>query len=138
MKTLAADVRPAKIMRADQWTSDPRALRLLASCAQRPPVGGYQHGGAFALHREMDCQFVYSGYRAEALAAIRSEHGDRILNACHGTGDYTPFEAFCAEPSVTAAIDAAPLALTYARAGTDLRTTLMAVAAAPFEMAVAA
>lgn len=43
-----------------------------------------------------------------------------------------------AQPDVTAAIDAAGLALRYAIAATGLHASLMAVALAPFQMAEAA
>jgi hypothetical protein len=119
------------------WTQDPRALKLLASCAKNPPKGDYVHGG-FALHREQDCSYRYTGYRAEALAAIRQEYGTRALHHAWATDDYAAHEAWCEQPTVTAAIDTAGLALVYTEAAIDLRAALMAVAVAPFQMAEAA
>lgn len=121
---------------ASAWTQDPRALRILESCAKSPPRGDYVRT-PFALHREMDCVFQYTGYRAEALGAIRNEYLRRAMEASHA-GDDSLWEAFVTQPTVTAAIDAAPLALTYAEAAFELRATLIAVAAAPFKMAEAA
>ncbi len=136
MNTVTLGVRPAKAPCA-VWTQDPRALKLLASCAKNLPKGGYVHGG-FALHREQDCSYRYTGYRADALAAIREEYGTAALKQAQDSDDYAAFEAWTSQPSVTAAIDAAGLALTYAIAATGLHASLMAVALAPFQMAEAA
>lgn len=119
------------------WTQDPRALKLLTSCAKNPPKGAYVHGG-FSLHREQDCSYRYTGYRADALAAIREEYGSAALKQAQDSDDYTPFETWTSQPSVTAAIDASGLALSYAIAATGLHASLMAVALASFQMAEAA
>jgi len=52
--------------------------------------------------------FVYGGYRAEALGAIRDETGNRLLAAYQEVGEaaYPAFNAWCRSPSVTDAIDA--------------------------------
>jgi hypothetical protein len=136
MNTVTLGVRPAKAPCA-VWTQDPRALKLLASCAKNLPKGGYVHGG-FALHREQDCSYRYTGYRADALAAIREEYGSAALKQAQDSDDYAAFEAWTSQPSVTGAIDAAGMALSYAIAATGLHASLMAVALAPFEMAEAA
>ena len=128
---------PAPATTFPVWTSDRRALRLLASCAKNPPKGEYVHSG-FALHRECDTYYRYTGYRAEALEVIRNEYGNRALAHAHATDDYSAFEAWTDQPSVTAAIDASGIALVYTEAAIDLRKTLMAVAVAPFTQAEAA
>lgn len=86
------------------WTRDPRAVALLASCAARPPRAE-QRVTIYALTR--DTWAVYVGYRAEALAAIRGVHGERALAIAHRTGDYGPFHAWAESPTVEEAIDAA-------------------------------
>lgn len=128
---------PAPATTNTLWTNDRRALRLLASCAANPPAGEYVHS-SFALHRECDTHYRYTGLRAEMLDAIRSEYGARLLAEGDRTGDYTGADAHRLSPTVTAAIDAAGLALVYTEAATDLRTALMAVAVAPFQQAEAA
>lgn len=88
------------------WAEDARAKMLLASCASQPPSGewskafhAYGYGKAFR----------YTGYRAEALTAIRDAYGQRALDAYHAHGDaaYPQFEAWCRSISVSDAIDAA-------------------------------
>jgi hypothetical protein len=120
LDTVTAGVRPANPVHALQariaaafsndndgcWTDDPRAQRLLASCAERSPVGQWHNertgwgGGQW---------FAYVGYRAEALQAIRDEHGARVHAAYMAQGDeaYPAFDAWCRSPSVTDAIEAA-------------------------------
>lgn len=88
------------------WTQDRRAKLLLASCAERSPAGQWHNertgwgGGQW---------FAYVGYRAEALQAIRDEHGARVHAAYMTYGDeaYPAFDAWCRPPSVTDAIEAA-------------------------------
>ena len=106
------------------WTRDPRALKLLASCTKNPPAGDYVHTRYVT---SSDCHYSYTGYRAEALGAIRNEYGRTAMQAAQA-GDSDAWAAFQRQPTVTAAIDAAPLALIYAQAATELRDTLMAQA----------
>jgi hypothetical protein len=110
------------------WTRDPRALKLLASCAKNPPAGDYVHTRYVT---SSDCHYSYTGYRAEALGAIRNEYARTAMQAAQA-GDADAWPAFQRQPTVTAAIDAAPLALIYAQAATELRDTLMAQAVACF------
>lgn len=95
MSTVTLGDCPAKAPCA-VWTQDPRALKLLASCAKNPPKGGYVHGG-FVLHREQDCSYRYTGYRADALAAIREEYGAAALKQAQDSDDYAAFEAWTSE-----------------------------------------
>ncbi|HEX8382873.1 MAG TPA: hypothetical protein VF592_05795 [Sphingomonas sp.] len=88
------------------WTTDPRTVRLLGSCAANPPKGEWikeRFGWSGAEW------FAYTGYRAEALEAIRSEYGERAHRAymAHGEPAYDQFNAWCRSPSVRDAIDAA-------------------------------
>ena len=88
------------------WTADPRAVRLLASCVALQPKGTFhrsRYGNA------ADEWFAYDGYRAEALEAIRMEHGDRLLQAYHQHGDaaYPAFRQWAEQPNATGAITAA-------------------------------
>lgn len=110
------------------WTRDPRALKLLASCAKNPPAGDYVHTRYVA---SSDCHYSYTGYRAEALAAIRDEYARTAMQAAQAD-DADAWATFQRQPTVTAAIDAAPLALIYAQAATELRDVLMAQAVACF------
>ncbi|MBI0477498.1 hypothetical protein D9601_19365 [Sphingomonas sp. MA1305] len=88
------------------WTADPRAKLLLASCAAHPPHGEWKRERFGFSGREW---FEYVGYRAEALDAIRNEHGQRALDLYHAEGDpaYAVFALHCQSSSVTDAIDAA-------------------------------
>ncbi len=110
------------------WTQDARALKLLASCAKNPPAGAYVHTRYVT---SQDCHYSYTGYRAEALDAIRNEYARTAMQAAQA-GDADAWPAFERQPSVTAAIDAAPLALIYAQAATELRDVLMTQAVACF------
>lgn len=117
MMTLAAAVRPAKIAHvpnpdndtASCWTNDPRAKLLLESCAARPPVCT-EHRQTYGF--SVDRWWAYSGYRAEALTAIRDEIGGRMLAFYeeHGETGYEPMRQWCRQPDVTQAIDAAIVA----------------------------
>jgi hypothetical protein len=87
------------------WTTDPRAAKLLASCAARPPVilehrrrFGTADGGRTA----------FGGYRVEALEAIRMEIGERLLHAYHHQGPdaYEPFRDWCHQPDASNAVAA--------------------------------
>ena len=88
------------------WTQDRRARLLLASCVENPPVGAWT---TTRYIQSADHTFAYVGYRAEALAAIREEHGRQALLAYERDGEsaYPAFAAWCRAPSVTDAIDAA-------------------------------
>lgn len=120
MATLLADVRPANPAHVPaviaaaapatndnltDWTCDPRARMLLASCATTPPTGAFR---TLANAYEPVEVFTYTGYRAEALAAIRDEVGAHLLSAYQELGDaaYPAFNAWCRSPSVMDAIDA--------------------------------
>jgi len=88
------------------WTGDPRAAKLLASCVAQPPI--------YAEHRSrygnsVDRWNAHTGYRVEALEAIRMEIGDRLLQAYHQHGEaaYAPFRQWCEQPNATDAITAA-------------------------------
>lgn len=88
------------------WTEDARAKMLLASCASHPPSGEWSK----AFHPYgVGKAFRYTGYRAEALTAIRDAYGQRALDAYHAHGDaaYPQFNAWCRSIGVTDAIDAA-------------------------------
>lgn len=88
------------------WTDDARAKMLLASCASHPPAGEW----STAFHPYGYCKaFRYTGYRAEALTAIRDAYGQCALDAYHAHGDaaYPQFNAWCRSIGVTDAIDAA-------------------------------
>ncbi|WP_203310306.1 hypothetical protein [Sphingomonas beigongshangi] len=88
------------------WTDDARAKMLLASCASHPPAGEWSK--AFHAYGEGEA-FRYTGYRAEALSAIRDAYGQRALDAYHAHGEaaYPQFDAWCRSISVNDAIDAA-------------------------------
>lgn len=104
---------PANDNTSTGWIDDPRARMLLASCVANPPRGEWKRT-VYAI--TTDEWFAYVGYRAEALDAIRMAHGARVLAAYHATGEhaYPAYNAWCREPDVTAAINAAldaPLSL---------------------------
>ena len=90
---------------APSWTTDARAVKLLASCTALPP-----------LHRERrqrcgnmgDQAGGYVGYRVEALEAIRLEIGDKLLLAYHWHGEdaYEPFRQWCDQPTASDAVAA--------------------------------
>lgn len=88
------------------WTATPRAAALLASCIANPPKGEWKRTRYVQTEDEW---FEYVGYRAECLAAIRDEVGNRALLAYdqHGEPAYPAFDAFCRQPNVTNAIDRA-------------------------------
>ena len=91
---------------ASCWTADPRAVKLLASCAALPPVM-LEHRSRFG--NAVDRWTAFAGYRVEALEAIRMEVGDRLLQAHmrHGDVAYEPFRQWCEQPNATDAISAA-------------------------------
>jgi hypothetical protein len=97
---------PANDNTPSRWIDDSRAKMLLASCVTNPPHGEWKRD---QYARSNDQWFAYTGYRAEALDAIRMAHGQRVLLAYHAIGDaaYPAFKAWCGEPDVTTAIDAA-------------------------------
>jgi len=113
MNTVTADVRPAKIahafhaqaLPAAPWTVDRRARLLLASIAANPPEL-VEHQARYG--RSSDCWVAYAGYRAEALEAVRMEHGQRALDAYHTDPEASEaaFNAWCYAPTATQAIDA--------------------------------
>jgi hypothetical protein len=87
------------------WTADPRAKMLLASCAAIPPVNRecrQRYGNA------VDKWDAYTGYRVEALEAIRMEIGDKLLQAYHQHGEaaYAPFLQWCEQPNASDAVAA--------------------------------
>lgn len=87
------------------WTADPRAARLLASCAALPPI--------YAEHRArygntVDRWNAHTGYRVEALEAIRMKIGERLMLAYHQHGQdaYEPFRQWCEQPNASDAVTA--------------------------------
>lgn len=88
------------------WTTDPRAAKLLASCAALPPVI-LEHRSRFG--NAVDRWTAFAGYRVEALDAIRMEVGDRLLQAYmqHGDAAYEPFRQWCDQPTASDAVAAA-------------------------------
>ncbi len=123
MNTLPVHVRPSKPVRilpitssgmsdgktfgetVTCWTADPRAMKLLASCAALPPVCR-EHRSRFG--NAVDRWTAFAGYRVEALEAIRMEAGDRLLQAYHQQGPdaYEPFRDWCEQPSASDAVAA--------------------------------
>ncbi|WP_156348862.1 hypothetical protein [Sphingomonas sp. Leaf230] len=87
------------------WTADPRAGKLLASCAALPPVM-LEHRSRFG--NAVDRWTAFAGYRVEALEAIRMEVGDRLLQAYHQQGPdaYEPFRDWCEQPNASDAVAA--------------------------------
>jgi hypothetical protein len=87
------------------WTSDPRAVKLLASCAVLPPVLLEQrsHYG-----NSLGKWTAFAGYRVEALEAIRMEVGERLLQTYHqqGPNAYEPFRDWCYQPNASNAVAA--------------------------------
>jgi hypothetical protein len=100
-RALGSPVTPA----LGYWTADPRAMKLLASCAALPP--------AYCEHRQrygnaVDRWGAYSGYRVEALEAIRMEVGDALMQAYHrqGAKAWEPMQRWCEQPNASDAIAA--------------------------------
>lgn len=87
------------------WTADPRAVKLLTSCAALPPVI-LEHRARFG--NAVDQWTAYAGYRVEALEAIRLEIGDKLLLAYHWHGEdaYEPFRQWCEQPNASEAVAA--------------------------------
>lgn len=87
------------------WTADPRAVKLLASCAALPPVL-LEHRARYG--NAVDRWTAFAGYRLEALEAIRMELGDRLMQAYHqhGPGAYEPFRQWCEQPNASDAVSA--------------------------------
>ena len=87
------------------WTTDPRAVKLLASCAVLPPVLLEQRS---RYGNAVDRWTAYAGYRVEALEAIRIEVGGRLLEAYHQHGEeaYAPFRQWCEQPNASDAVAA--------------------------------
>ncbi|MEG8041317.1 hypothetical protein QP164_00220 [Sphingomonas sp. LR59] len=87
------------------WTADPRAAKLLASCAALPPVI-LEHRSRFG--NAVDRWTAFAGYRVEALEAIRMEVGERLLQAYHQQGPdaYEPFRDWCEQPNASDAVAA--------------------------------
>ena len=90
---------------ASCWTADPRAVKLLASCAAIPPVM-LERRSRFG--NAVDRWTAFAGYRVEALEAIRMEVGDRLLQAYHQQGPdaYEPFRDWCEQPNASDAVTA--------------------------------
>lgn len=87
------------------WTADPRAVKLLASCAALPPVLLEQRS---RYGNAVDRWTAFAGYRVEALEAIRMEIGERLLQAYHQQGPdaYEPFRDWCEQPNASGAVAA--------------------------------
>jgi hypothetical protein len=90
---------------AASWTTDARAVKLLASCAALPPVRREQHQ---RFGNAVDQSNAYAGYRIEALEAIRLEIGDKLMLAYHWHGEdaYEPFRQWCEQPNASDAVAA--------------------------------
>lgn len=88
------------------WIADPRAARLLASCADFPPA--YVERRA-RYSNATDRWSAFAGYRVECLDAIRLEIGDRLMRAYHQHGEsaYEPFRQWCEQPNASDAVAAA-------------------------------
>ncbi|MEG3083702.1 hypothetical protein U1707_08610 [Sphingomonas sp. PB2P12] len=88
-----------------RWTADPRAMKLLASCAALPPVMLEQRS---RYGNAVDRWTAFAGYRVEALEAIRMEIGERLLQAYHQQGPdaYEPFRDWCEQPNASDAVAA--------------------------------
>jgi hypothetical protein len=86
------------------WTTDPRAVRILASCVKNPPRCT-RHRQQFGW--SVDEWYTYSGTRVRTLTAIRDELGQAPYLHFQATGVYAPFEEWCLQPDVKQAIDAA-------------------------------
>ncbi|MDQ0839393.1 hypothetical protein [Sphingomonas faeni] len=87
------------------WTADPRAIKLLDSCAALPPALLEQRS---RYGNAVDKWTAFAGYRVEALEAIRMELGDRLLQAHmqHGDAAYEPFRQWCDQPTASDAVAA--------------------------------
>lgn len=87
------------------WMADPRAVKLLASCAALPPIM-LEHRSRFG--NAVDRWTAFAGYRVEALEAVRMEIGERLLQAYHQQGPdaYEPFRDWCEQPSASDAVAA--------------------------------
>lgn len=87
------------------WTNDPRAVKLLVSCAELPPVCR-EYRSRFG--NSVDRWAAFAGYRVEALEAIRMEVGERLLQAYHQQGPdaYEPFRDWCEQPNANDAVAA--------------------------------
>ncbi len=87
------------------WTDDPRAMKLLASCAALPPVCRENRS---RFGNSVDKWTAYVGYRVEALEAIRLEIGDRLMQAYYRQGPdaYGPFQRWCEQPNASDAVAA--------------------------------
>ena len=87
------------------WTADPRAVKLLASCAALPPVN-LEHRARYG--NSVDKWTAFAGYRVEALETIRMEVGERLMQAYHqhGDGAYEPFRQWCEQPNASDAVGA--------------------------------
>jgi hypothetical protein len=85
------------------WTADPRAIKLLDSCAALPPVI-LEHRSRYG--NAVDRWTAFAGYRVEALEAIRMEVGERLLQAYHQQGPdaYEPFRDWCEQPNASDAV----------------------------------
>lgn len=88
------------------WTADPRAMKLLTSCAALPPVCR-EHRSRYG--NSVDKWTAYVGYRVEALEAIRLEIGDQLMQAYYRQGPdaYEPFQRWCEQPNASDAVAAA-------------------------------
>jgi len=87
------------------WTADPRAAKLLASCAALPPIILEQRTW---FGNAIDEWTAYAGYRVEALEAIRLEVGERLMQTYHqqGPNAYEPFRDWCYQPNASNAVAA--------------------------------
>lgn len=85
------------------WTLDPEARALLASCAANPPRR-VRCTKVYTL--TTDEWFEFTGSRVERLKAIQLAYRDRAL-AKADAGDTADFLAWCDQPNAHRAIDEA-------------------------------
>lgn len=86
--TEAPSERYAGVVAGPNWTADPRAVALLASCAANPPKL-VRHSKVYALTR--DDWSEYEGRRVDQLKALQLELYDAAM-ARRGPNDEQPVE----------------------------------------------
>lgn len=86
------------------WHQTAPTRRLLARIVTTQPTGRF-HRTYYV--QTVDEAFRYEGPLVHRLHALKTAREQRVLDACHKTGDYEPFAAVAAELSVDDAIDAA-------------------------------
>lgn len=89
-------------MATQPWHETAAARRILNRIASNPPAGRFHRA---YYPQSFDEAFRYEGPEVHRMHAVKSAYEQRVLNACHETGDYSPFAVAC-EMSVDDAIDA--------------------------------